>query len=224
MAETGIKVGDLLSRIRELVRGAVLPVALYVVAVTVALSLIDRSLGDTSGAFSLGSLISFVAEFFLLREMLRAAGLRREGEGGGFGSYFGVSFLSGLGTILALLLLIVPGIIVWTRWLPAVTMVLVEDAGPSEALSKSWEATRGHFWPLFATALIGIAALLAMAVGFGAVEALVGPAAEIGPASLAEVLWTNAVGTAFGVYTSALGIAAYVELTGRDASPSETFA
>jgi hypothetical protein len=48
------------------------------------------------------------------------------------GPLLGVSLLTGLGVGLGLLLLIVPGVILFTRW----------------SLSRSRELVRGHFWPV----------------------------------------------------------------------------
>ena len=70
-----------------------------------------------------------------------------------------VGLLVGLGTILC----IIPGIFLAVRLIFAPIIAATEDVTFSQAFSRSWDMTRGHFWSLF---LLGLAAVGIMIVGF----------------------------------------------------------
>lgn len=97
-------------------------------------------------------LFDFIAGYLLTRLVLRRSGpgISAEHRVGGF---FAISFLSGLGTIFGLLALVVPGIIMFLRWLPATSILLAEDVTAVQALDRSWHRTRGHFWSLLIACL-----------------------------------------------------------------------
>jgi hypothetical protein len=79
----------------------------------------------------------------------------------------GLSIISGLGTALGFILLIVPGIIVALGWSVAVPVKVVERAGVFESLSRSWELTSGHKGTIFLLALVfAIASWIFAALGF----------------------------------------------------------
>ncbi len=75
----------------------------------------------------------------------------------GFGAYFWASILVGIGVVLGLIALIVPGIILAIMW-HFFGYVIVENPGigPIDAMRRSAEITRGHRWQLFG---LGIALL-----------------------------------------------------------------
>jgi len=64
------------------------------------------------------------------------------------GPLLGVSLLTGLGVGLGLLLLIVPGVILFTRWSLSVPVVVLEGLSPRAAMRRSRELVDGHFWPV----------------------------------------------------------------------------
>src|SRR5262249_40700259 len=61
-----------------------------------------------------------------------------------FGALVGVSLLAGLGIGLGIVLLVVPGLVLATRWALIVPVVMLEGASPRQALSRSRELLRGH--------------------------------------------------------------------------------
>lgn len=90
----------------------------------------------------------------------------------GFWPYLGLAIVSGLGTSLALILLIIPGIIVMIRWSAANGFLIGSDKAIVDSLSASWEATRGHSWPIFFAGLIVLVALamfLVVVVGLASI-------------------------------------------------------
>jgi uncharacterized membrane protein len=61
----------------------------------------------------------------------------------------GLSILFTLGLMFGLLLLVVPGIILFVRWSVASAALVEEDGGVIEAFSRSNELTRGARWHVF---------------------------------------------------------------------------
>ena len=85
------------------------------------------------------------------------------------------SIVAGICVGLAMLLLLVPGLVLLTRWSLLVPVVMLEDVGPLEALKRSREIVRGHGWTVFGVIfrvglLVGLVGLL-----FGAVAGAAGP-------------------------------------------------
>jgi hypothetical protein len=69
------------------------------------------------------------------------------------GALLGVSLLTGIGVGLGLFLLVVPGLILFTRWSLAVPAVMLEGRSPIDAMRRSRELVKGHGWPVFAVFL-----------------------------------------------------------------------
>jgi hypothetical protein len=67
---------------------------------------------------------------------------------------FLVGLLSGLGIILGLILLVVPGIILYVMWSVAAPALVEERLGPVEALGRSRDLTRGARWKVFGLSLV----------------------------------------------------------------------
>ena len=65
-------------------------------------------------------------------------------------------FLSTLGMMLGMLLLIVPGLILMTMWYVAVPACVVEGTGPVRSLGRSRELTAGYRWKMFGLILLVI--------------------------------------------------------------------
>ena len=65
----------------------------------------------------------------------------------------GLSLILGLGVGLASILIVVPGIMLFLRWLVAVPVRVIEGSGIGNALSRSAQLTKGYRWALFGLAL-----------------------------------------------------------------------
>jgi hypothetical protein len=80
------------------------------------------------------------------------------------GSLVGVSLLTGIGVGIGLLLLVVPGLVLFTRWSLAVPVVMLEHKSPVQAMRRSTELVKGRGRPVFAVfatvTLIALAASL----------------------------------------------------------------
>jgi hypothetical protein len=91
---------------------------------------------------------TIVANYFLLKRYLAAKG-RLQGDGNRFWPYLGMVILSGLAIVLGIVLLIVPGLFLLVRWSAASGYAIGASQGVTESLTSSWNATKGHGWPIF---------------------------------------------------------------------------
>jgi hypothetical protein len=165
------------------------------------------------------NILSVAAGYFLLRAVVRNAGLSDGLGGNGFGAYFGLSILYGLCLILGLVFLVIPGLILMVRWQPAYAILMAEgDATVIGAMSKAWDMTGDHFWPLLAATLIGVAMM--------AVSLVIYISYDLGYATSFEV--ANVVGnillTCSSAYFTVLGVAVYSLLRGPGSELDQVFA
>ena len=91
-----------------------------------------------------GQAATFLAvnDFYLNRPVSVSECLRRAWRE--IGTVFGVGLLNALAVIAGLIALIIPGIYILCRTIVSVPAALVEQRGPSDALSRSWKLTRGQ--------------------------------------------------------------------------------
>jgi hypothetical protein len=95
--------------------------------------------------------------------------------GGRLGRLIAVSLLTGLGVGFGLLLLVVPGLVLMTRWALAVPVVMLEPGSARGALSRSRELVRGNGWSVFKVLFaVGLLTLLVQ-IPFGIAAASSGP-------------------------------------------------
>lgn len=86
----------------------------------------------------------------------------------------------------AFALLVIPGIYLAVRLFSTQYAVVLERKSPIDALSASWELTRGHWWPIFGTILV---ITLAFVMPLIIVSAILG----------AVLPWGDAIGSLLGV-------------------------
>lgn len=134
---------------------------------------------------------------------------------GRYPSAFFQSVIYGLGVIVGLALLLVPGLIVFMRWLPALPAMVAEDRRAGSALRRSWQLTAGE-WRL----LLPIAGALVLleAAGFGLL--LFYP--EYGPPPWPLALAVGVVEATAAVAGSVLSVALYAALAGPHRSSGTT--
>jgi hypothetical protein len=80
------------------------------------------------------------------------------------GTLIVAGLLAGLGIVIGLILLIVPGLIFLTWWCLIVPVVVLEGKAVGEAFSRSRELGRGHGWTVFGVVVITVV-LTAIASG-----------------------------------------------------------
>lgn len=157
-------VGSLLAETRALITRSSWRVLVAGIVMTAVGVLLDLS----SDGRSTNILFSFAALIFQWRITTFLLAEFGKGASEGSGSIIGVSFLSGFGIVLGLILLVIPGIILFVRWSIAVPIVLSERQGASAALRESWYRTEGHFWPIFGLFLLIYVPVLIVGFGVGA--------------------------------------------------------
>jgi hypothetical protein len=210
-----LDVGEILQGTSATLSASAGPTAIYVLvlgALGTAIDLYGTSANTVSTFASIGG------GFLLLRAMLIGAGLLEPGVANRFGAYFGLSVLAGLGILLGLVLLVIPGIVLLVRWLPAYAILLSEDIKVTEALSQSWDRTRSQFWPIFAAVLIVLA--------LGLVAAGIYASSDISsavPLEAAMIAGNLALTLTSAVFT-ALGVAVYRLLGAKSDTLGEVFA
>lgn len=177
---------------------------------------LDGNDSPGGAAFELFSAaVSIFGTYLLVTRLLAARG--RMGVGGTrFWHYLGMSILSFIAVILGMLLLIVPGIFLLVRWSAASGFVVGARDGVTDALSASWDATKGHGWAIFLSAII---LFFGIAIFHGVATAIFG-LAGLEAGNVAAALVEAAAGGVF----AALGIAIYCRVRDDAGEISEVFA
>jgi uncharacterized protein YybS (DUF2232 family) len=133
----------------------------------------SRSLGVTLAAVIIAAAIGVIIWAILQAAMLRGAaqatigdavdveasyrwGLRR------FGSVLLLAILVGIVVVVGLILLVIPGIIFLVFLSVSEPALIVENRRGTEAMSRSWNLVRGHFW--HALVVILLAAIITWVV------------------------------------------------------------
>jgi len=147
--------------------GQLLVITLVVIGIDIVVGIIRAAAGSGILALLLGVvsyLVSLVLGLGIARAALAVAEGRRPEVGmlfitDGWGPVIGAGILFGIGVGIGLVLLIVPGVILLIMWY-FYAYVIADDptTGPTDALRRSADITRGHRWPLlgFALLLLGI--------------------------------------------------------------------
>lgn len=168
-SDEGLTAADLLDEtFRLLRRGAPRAAIALVILAALGIAIDSRMAGpEWEGPLTLfTSVLVIVAQYRVTRLLLGdVAGAVP--TGGGIGAFIVLGILSGLGILLGLLLLVVPGIILFVRWSIAVPILIDTGDGVIDSLRRSWRDTAGCFWPILLTylALYG-PAILAAALGY----------------------------------------------------------
>lgn len=77
--------------------------------------------------------------------------------------------VAGIAVAFGLVLLIVPGLFLLTRWSMIVPVIVLEGRGAGDSFSRSWELVRGHGWPVFGVIVITV---IGSGIANGIIEAL----------------------------------------------------
>lgn len=122
-------------------------------------------LKDETATIMIGSLAGFVAQYWLTRRALDRHGLRH--GRGVVALYFGMCLVSGLGIVLGLVLLILPGLWLAARWIAAGPVLFCEEVGAIDALGRSASLTKGRVVPIMiALVLASMPVLLVIGLAF----------------------------------------------------------
>jgi hypothetical protein len=141
-----------------------------------------RSAGTIILVALIGVIIGVVINAALQAAIMRAAAQTTVGDAVdvgesyrfGFkriGAVIAASLLVGLVVGIGFILLVIPGVIFLTLLAVVIPVVVIENKGATEAMSRSWNLAKGHFWHVLGT--IVVAAIIAGVVG-GAIGAIGG--------------------------------------------------
>jgi hypothetical protein len=111
-------------------------------ATNILLSILLLMVAFIASLFAQAATFLAVSDLYLNRPVSIADCLRR--AWGEILTVFGVGILNGLAVLAGCIALIIPGIYILCRLLVGVPAALVEQLGPSEALSRSWRLTRDN--------------------------------------------------------------------------------
>jgi hypothetical protein len=112
------------------------------------------------GTFLLSWLVSLIFSFLLQATLTYGTVMDLNGRRASIGEclvvalkvllpLIAIGILFSLGIGFALILLIVPGLMLWTAWAVVVPVKVAEQKGIFESFGRSLELTRGHRWPIF---------------------------------------------------------------------------
>jgi hypothetical protein len=124
------------------------------VTLNVIASLLLLIISGFAYLFAQGGTILAVSELYLGRPTSIGVSLQR--VWGEIGPLFGVVLLNGLAVGGALLLLVIPGIYVACRLLVCLPAALIEQRGPSESLSRSFDLTRDNAGRAFVILVLAV--------------------------------------------------------------------
>ena len=125
----------------------------------------------------------------------------------------GLGIVIGLGTMLGMILLIVPGVILAVMWSVATGAVVVEGRGVMESLQRSRDLTRGHRWPIFGLAVILFLSSMVIAMLAGGIGAASGGGFMTGSPNVVVNMVTTSISNILSAVIGAAGAAAlYHEL------------
>ena len=208
--------GNLLTEGQRLISSAPFESGAYVLLTALASSLADVPGWEGPGVFA-STAASLGLGYLLVVAMVEKGGLS-EGNRARFWPYFGLGLLMSIGIGLASILLIVPGIFLWVRWSAAYGFLAAEGTGAAEAMTQSFDITRGIAWASFGALVIPLAIFVFAVVSTGYLtwESEV-PA---WPVSLAANL---AISLA-GLLTTGIGLAVYSLRRDRVQGLDEVFA
>jgi hypothetical protein len=158
--------------------GPLVVITLVIFAVQLVISIVSSSTDSSVGRLIL-QIISFLVGIILAMGLIRAALAVCEGrkpevamltQTDGFFNYLIASILFGIGFVIGIVLLIVPGIIFAVVFFYfGYAIVQQPELGAVDAMKRSADITRGYRWPLFGLALllvlINIVGFLACGIG-----------------------------------------------------------
>jgi hypothetical protein len=138
-----------------------------------------------------------------------------------FGTMWAVAFISGLATLLGLLLLIVPGVIATVGFMTASAIAMAEGQGSSAALQRAWTLSRGSRWRLAGLLGLGLLCLIGLLLAtflVGVIMGLMGAIDAFEP--IVSFAISPIVGVVFTAITTVGSAAAYVSMRTAKEGPT----
>lgn len=218
MLVSELRVKDVFDETRRLIDISATEAALYVITVFSVGFIIDY-FGLEDGSNLISSVVTLVTGYFLTKFIIEKAIMNSNYlQVGGFWLYFRVGFLSSIAIIFGYILLIIPGIYLMARWLPAYGIALVEEDGAIKALGRSWDETSEYWRPLLGALMLPLAVF---AIGIAAIAL---SETESGSMSLFTSVVSNLTISVGSLIFTGIGLASYSLLRDRGRELQEVFA
>jgi hypothetical protein len=112
----------------------------------------ERWLG--MAGFIPSTVASVVTHYYLTVSAMERLGLRTAGSPNRFWDYWGLLILSGIGTFLGLILLILPGLYISARWAAGGAVLVSGTEQVGDALDTSWKISKPSAWPIVGTLFV----------------------------------------------------------------------
>jgi len=180
-----------------------------------------------------GAIVAAFGSLLLQSLVVHTVVERMNGRAVGFGDALGVAarfalpllglgIVQGLGVLIGLLLLIVPGLILSVMWSVSTPCLIVEKRGIFASLQRSRDLTRGHRWSIVGIFLVYfvlsmilgiVVGVLGAAAGFGGAMAFSGTvSAAVTPVVVISTFLSSLVNAAQYVLLAAGAASIYYEL------------
>ncbi len=218
--------GEIFAGMSELARGHIGIFALAIGFMTALQAIIDLALGTGGGAV-FGTLIvgfvNFFVTYHVTEQVLRGEGLMTVWSRS-YGAMFGANILTTLGAAVGFVLLLVPGLYLLARWSMVSPLVVAEGLTTSQAMSRSWEATRNSAWSLAAVYLVYFLIFVGLFVMIGlGMAAGVATGSEV-ESSLGTTIATNGGASVMGMLSILISVAVYRAHVGHGGQYEDVFA
>jgi hypothetical protein len=153
-----------------------LTIALVVYVAVGLISLVLALLLDNWAAGILAALVSLVATFWLQGALVRAVDDIRDGRADlSFSETLArvrpqlpaiivAGVLAAIGIIIGLILLIIPGLFLLTRWILIIPAIVLEGRSAGESFGRSRDLVRGYGWNVLGVIVLTILVLLAFRI------------------------------------------------------------
>jgi hypothetical protein len=201
--------------------------AVVFIVLDLASAIAERASGTSVASDLLWSLIaivlSFIGAFWLQGALIEAVQDVRDGRtdlsiaelyertAPRLPALIAAGIVAGIAIAIGLVLLIVPGLFLLTRWALIPAVIVIEKRSASDSFSRSWELTRGHGWTIFGSLLV---AYILYAIGQGILRALFLPFPDFAATWIGGVV-AHSITTPF---IAAVGVVLYFRLAGRAAA------
>jgi hypothetical protein len=223
--ERKLSVGDTLSEVFHIYReqaGVLLPVAFWLfLGVGILEGLLEDSVGILL-VLPLGLAVTFLYQGMVVELVQDVQDGRRDSSVGDLMRsalpvllpLIGAGLLVGIGIVLGLVLLIVPGLFLLTIWAVTAPVIVVERRGVFASLKRSRELVRGNGWPVLGTILVAF--LIGIVVGV----ALTLLAAAIADEPILEIVLSVLASTVTAPITALVAAVLYFRLLALKGDPA----
>ncbi len=168
-----LKIGTIVDKTLAVIERNIMPMLIFAAGLTVANAAIKyftldmTRVTDALVIAAAGIVVGIVANYLVLDAIIRRTGLLTRTNGDVFIAYCVMSVLSTLGVMGGMILLIIPGLVILSRWIIAAPLVIGRGEGATRALGESWERTKGGEWQILMAWLLLLLGPIAVIIACG---------------------------------------------------------